>query len=97
MSRDVAAGEPGPDLGAHLAPRRWLAGRNGEEEAQPGPGGAAPLDGLEESPACVYGEPERPNHPGGIQILVDHRLVVVHTRLHTLPPGRDGVWASRNL
>ena len=77
ISRHVAAREPGPDALAHLAPGR-LAVPGGKDEAQPGPGAVVTLDGLEELPVPVHPEPERPHGSGGVQILVDHRPVIVH-------------------
>src|SRR5439155_11443983 len=77
MSRHVAARQPGADALAHLAPGR-LPGPDGKDEAQPGPGAVATLDGLEELPAPIHRESERPNGSGGVQIFVDHRPVIVH-------------------
>src|SRR5207253_7812572 len=75
--------QPLPDPRAHLAPRRRLAGRDREDEPQPRPGVVATLDGLEESPARVHCEPEGAHDPRGVQVLVDHRLGIVHRRAHT--------------
>src|SRR5438094_1186985 len=77
MSRHVAARQPGADALAHLAPGR-LPGPDGKDEAQPGPGAVATLYGLEELPVAIHCESERPNGSGGVQILVDHRPVIVH-------------------
>src|SRR5438132_1752555 len=98
MSRHVAARQPGTDALAHLAPGR-LPGRDGEDEAQPGPGAVATLDGLEELPVPIHRESERPNGSGGIQILVDHRPVIVHGSAPlSCPRGRvsaQGDWPGK--